>query len=147
MANSPAGATAAQSPVTPRPFACVGTCSMSEATSSAPPPFPAWDHCPHGVALHESAEAMARFVELAEHDRYEEARRMPVTSLTVGPEPAWVADAVNLGRREHARGCDVRDHEARSRPLVRRHDWGDEHDARRLRHALHGVLAALEELP
>jgi len=47
-----------------------------------------------GIALHESADALARFVALAEHDRHDEMRCVPVRSLTVGPEPAWVASAV-----------------------------------------------------
>ena len=52
------------------------------------------DGVEHGLALHESAEDLARFVELAERERADELRKMPFTSLTIGIEPAWVADAV-----------------------------------------------------
>lgn len=52
------------------------------------------DGVEHGIALHESAEALARFVELAERERPEELRKMSFTSFTMDIEPAWVADAV-----------------------------------------------------
>jgi hypothetical protein len=52
------------------------------------------DGIEHGLALHESAEALARFVQLAEEDRRDELMEMSFTSLTIDPEPAWVADAV-----------------------------------------------------
>jgi hypothetical protein len=52
------------------------------------------DGIEHGLALHESADALARFVELAEDDRLDELEGMSVTSLTIDSEPAWVADAV-----------------------------------------------------
>lgn len=52
------------------------------------------DGLEHGLALHDSADALARFVELAEGDRTDELAKLAFTSLTVGIEPAWVADAV-----------------------------------------------------
>jgi len=52
------------------------------------------DGIEHGLALHESADALARFVDLVEHDRRDELLQLPVTSLTIDPEPAWVTDAV-----------------------------------------------------
>ncbi len=48
----------------------------------------------HGIALHESEEALARFVELAEQERRDEVMEMSFTSLTIDPGPAWAAEAV-----------------------------------------------------
>lgn len=48
----------------------------------------------HGLALHESADELARFVEHAGRDRPDELRELSFTSLTIDPRPAWVADAV-----------------------------------------------------
>jgi hypothetical protein len=52
------------------------------------------DGIEHGLALHEHADALARFVELVEDDRRDELQEMSFTSLTLDPGPAWVADAV-----------------------------------------------------
>jgi hypothetical protein len=52
------------------------------------------DGSQHGLALHESASDLARFVELAERERPDEMRKVSFTSLTIALEPAWVADAV-----------------------------------------------------
>lgn len=52
------------------------------------------DGLEHGLALHESADALARFVELAERERPDELQELAFTSLTTNPGPAWVADAV-----------------------------------------------------
>ena len=52
------------------------------------------DEIQHGVALYESAADLARFVELAEQDRPDGLLALPYSSLTIDPEPRWVADAV-----------------------------------------------------
>jgi len=52
------------------------------------------DGIEHGIALHESAEALARFVAAAEANRLDDLPRQPIWSLTIDPEPAWVAETV-----------------------------------------------------
>lgn len=52
------------------------------------------DGIEHGVALHADAEALRRFVDLVEHDRTDELRRLAARSLTIDREPTWVADTV-----------------------------------------------------
>ncbi len=58
------------------------------------------DGIEHGLALYESAEALARFVDLAEDDRRDELMQMAFASLTIDREPAWVADTVKAAYGE-----------------------------------------------
>lgn len=52
------------------------------------------DGIERGVALHEDAAALARFVDLCSDERQDELLRMAHSSLTIDSEPAWVARAV-----------------------------------------------------